>query len=150
MLGILSGGMSGRLFTEVREKQGLAYDVHAGSDNPRNLGMIFVSASCKPDRSATTFNTLLRELDRLSHDVTQAELDRSKRRIIARDETMVDITRSRRRILGSNLFHYGRPIPLAERIEQIRAVTVEDVQKYLRNHPRDRLSIVTVGPVDLP
>ena len=149
LLGVLSGGMSARLFTEVREKQGLAYDVHATNDNPRGCGMIFVSASCKPDRAQTTFRTLLGEIDRLSEDLTEEELDRARSRIIAREETMADLTRSRRNTLSYDLFHHGHPLPLEEKIEQLRAVTVPDLARYLAAHPRDRLSILTLGPHEL-
>ncbi|MHC4089935.1 MAG: M16 family metallopeptidase [Planctomycetota bacterium] len=149
MLGVLAGGMSARLFTEVREKQGLAYDVHAGHENPRAHGMIFVSASCKPERAETTFQTLLREIDRLSEDLTEDELQRAATRLIAREETLTDMTRSRRNALAFDLFHHGHPIGIDERIERIRAVTVEDLVRYLQTHPRNRLSIVTLGPASL-
>lgn len=149
LLGILSGGMSARLFTEVREKQGLAYDVHASHDNPRGCGMIFVTASCKPERAETTFRTLLREIDRLSEDLTEDELDRARGRIIAREETTADLTRSRRGMLAYDLFHRGEPSSVQERIEQIRKVTADDIAAYLDAHPRDRLSILTLGPKEL-
>jgi predicted Zn-dependent peptidase len=149
LLGVLSGGMSARLFTEVREKQGLAYDVHANNDNPRGWGMIFVSASCKPDRAETTFLTLLGEIDRLSEDLTEEELDRARARIIAREETLADLTRSRRSMLAYDLFHRGYPLPVEQRIAQIRRVTAEDVARYLAVHRRDRLSILTLGPHQL-
>jgi len=149
LLGVLSGGMSARLFTEVREKQGLAYDVHASSENPRGCGLIFVSASCKPDRAETTFRTLLREIDRLSEDLTEEELERACTRLVARDETMADMTRSRRRVLAFDLFHHGRPIPTEERLRKLRAVTLDDLKGYLNTHPRDRLSILTLGTQEL-
>lgn len=149
LLGVLSGGMSARLFTEVREKQGLAYDVHATNDNPRGCGMIFVSASCKPDRAEATLRTLLREIDRLGEDLTEDELDRARTRIIAREETSADLTRSRRNALSYDLFHREHPLPLEERIEQIRAVSAADLVRYLAAHPRDRLSILTLGPHEL-
>jgi predicted Zn-dependent peptidase len=150
LLGVLSGGMSARLFTEVREKQGLAYDVHASAENPRGGGMIFVAASCKPERAETTFRTLLREIDRLSEDLSADELDRAQTRLIARTETMADMTRSRRNALGFDLFHHGRPISVEERVGKLRAVTVDHLRAYLDAHPRDRLSIVTLGPQELP
>ncbi len=150
LLGVLSGGMSARLFTEVREKQGLAYDVHAGAENPRGTGLIFVSASCKPDRAEATFRTLLGELERLSRDVSQDELERAQTRLIARMETMADMTRSRRNNLAHDLFHHGRPIALEERVAEVRAVTLDGLAAYLEAHPRDRLSIVTLGPRELP
>ena len=63
---------------------------------------------------------------------------------------MADLTRSRRNALAFDLFHHGRPVPIEERIEKIRAVTIDDLSTYLQAHPRDRLSIVTLGPQELP
>ena len=144
--GVFAGGMSSRLFTEVREKQGLAYDVHAASENPRGHGLMFVSASCKLERADTAFQTILREINRLSQDLTEDEVDLARSRLIARDTALADQTRSRRQLLAFDLFHYGHPVPIEERLAKIKSVTVDDLLRYLEAHPRDRLSILTLGP----
>jgi len=146
MLGILSGGMSSRLFTEVREKQGLVYWVGAWNEHPRGAGMMFAGASTTPARCDQTARTLLREIDRLAEDITQEELDRAKIGITAKMQTHGDITRARVGELAGDIYHHGRPIPLDERKRQIEAVTVEDVRRYLATHSRDRLCVQTVGP----
>ncbi|MCG8404747.1 MAG: insulinase family protein [Phycisphaerales bacterium] len=146
VLGILSGGMSSRLFTEVREKQGLVYWVSAWGEHPRNAGMAFMGASTTPARCDQTVKTLLREVERLAEDVTEEELERAKVGIIAKSQTHGDITRARLGELGSDLFHFGRPVPIAEKNERIAAVTIADIQRYLSEHPRDRLCIQTLGP----
>ncbi len=146
MLGVLSGGMSGRLFTEVREKQGLVYWVAAWHEHPRNAGMIHLGASTTPERCDKTYQTLLREVDRLSEDLTTAEVERAIVGIVARTETRGDITRAHAAELVGDLFHYGHPVPIEEKMAKVRAVTVSDIQRYLADHPRDRLSVVTLGP----
>lgn len=148
-LEILSGGMSSRLFTEVREKQGLVYWVGAWDEHPRKAGMIFMGASTTPARCEQTFKTLLREVDRLASDVTEEELNRAKIGVIAKTQTHGDITRARVSELGADLFHHGRPISTEEKNAQISAVTIADVQKYLKDHPRDQLSVLTLGPKEL-
>lgn len=148
-LGILSGGMSGRLFTEVREKLGLVYWVSAWQETPRGCGMIFLGASTTPDRCDQTYAALLREVDRLADDITQDELDRAVIGIVARQETRGDTTRSRCSDLASDLFFFGRPIPPKERIAKVKAVTIDDVKRYLSIYPRDRLCVVTLGPRSL-
>ena len=145
-LGILAGGMSGRLFTEVREKQGLVYWVSAWQETPRGLGMIFLGASTTPERCDQTYRTLLREVDRLAEDVEQEELDRAITGIIAHRETGGDSTRAHCRELAGDLFHYGRPVPPEEKTAKIQAVTVEKIRAYLAAYPRDRLCVVTLGP----
>ncbi|MBU0717679.1 MAG: insulinase family protein [Planctomycetes bacterium] len=149
VLGILSGGMSGRLFTEVREKQGLVYWVGAWQDTPRGAGLIFLGASTTPDRGDRTYATLLREVARLAEDVEQDELDRAITGIVAAQETRGDTTRSRCGELGSDLFYFGRPVPVEEKIAQVQAVTIDDIRRYLGAYPRDRLCVVTLGPKPL-
>jgi len=145
-LGILSGGMSGRLFTEVRERLGLVYWVAASQDTPRGHGMIFVGASTTPERCDQTFAVLIREVDRLAEHIEQEELDRAVTGIVANQDTRGDSTRARCGDLASDLFHFGRPIPIEEKVAKIQAVTIGDIQRYLKAHPRDKLSVVTLGP----
>ncbi|MFN0138293.1 MAG: M16 family metallopeptidase, partial [Phycisphaerae bacterium] len=75
---VLSGGMSARLFTEVREKQGLVYWVGAWAEQPRGMGLIHLGASTTPERCEKTYQTLLRELARLSEDLTEEEVKRAR------------------------------------------------------------------------
>jgi predicted Zn-dependent peptidase len=145
-LGLLSGGMSSRLFTEVREKLGLVYWVSAWAEHPRGGGMIFMGASTTPDRCEQTFSVLLREVDRISEDLTQKELDRSVAGLVAKIQTQGDVTRSRCGELASDLFHFGRPRDRAQKIAAIQAVTIADIHQFLADHPRDQLSVVTLGP----
>lgn len=149
MLGMLSGGMSGRLFTEVREKQGLVYWVAAWQENPRGAGMIFLGASTMPERADKTYTTLLREVDRLAEDIEVDELNRAITGALAQRETRGDSTRAHCGELSDDLFHFGRPIPEEEKIRRIRSVTVEDVRRYLATYPRSPRCVVTLGPRSL-
>ena len=149
MLGVLAGGMSARLFTEVREKQGLVYWVSAWHEHPRGSGMIFLGASTTPARCDKTYVTLLRELDRLGTDLAEAELARAKAGILVRSEMAGDVTRSRCGELMDDLFHHGRPLPRQEQIARVQAVTLEDVKRYLAVHPRTPRCVVTLGPREL-
>lgn len=145
-LGILSGGMSGRLFTEVREKQGLVYWVSAWQDTPRGAGMIFLGASTTPERCDRTYATLLREVDRLAEDIQPDELERAIVGITAGYETKGDSTRSRCGELANDLFFHGRPLSPAEKLAKVQAVTIDDVRRYVTTYPRDRRCVVTLGP----
>ncbi len=145
-IGILSGGMSGRLFTEVREKRGLVYWVGAWQETPRGAGMMFLGASTTPERCDLTYKTLLNEVDRLSEDLTKDELDRAITGIVASQETRGDTTRARCGEIASDMFFFGRPLPIEEKIAKLQAVTVEDVRRYLANHPRNKLCVLTLGP----
>ncbi len=146
ILGILAGGMSGRLFTEVREKLGLVYWVGAWHEHPRAAGMIHLGASTSPDRCEQTLGVLMREVDRLADDLHSDELERSIVGIIARTHTRGEITLARAAELADDLFYYGRPVPTDQKLDQVSRVGVKQVGDYLERHRRDRLSIVTLGP----
>ncbi len=146
VLGVLSGGMSGRLFTEVREKLGLVYWVSAWQEAPRGSGMIFLGASTTPDRCDQTYTTLLKEVDRLADDIEQDELDRAITGIVANLETRGDSTRARCSELANDLFFFGRPLSDEEKIAKVEAVTIDGIRRYLATYPRDRLCVVTLGP----
>ncbi len=146
---VLSGGMSGRLFTELREKQGLVYWVTAHTEHPRGIGIVYLGASTTPERCARTYQTLLREIDRLAEDLEADELRRAINGLVSRAETRGDITRSRCSELSEDLFHYGHPVPLEDKIARTRQVTIADVKAYLHDFPRDQLSVLTLGPAEL-
>lgn len=146
MLAVLGEGMSSRLFTEVREKQGLVYWVGAWDEHPRQGGMIFLGASTRPERADQTVATLLREVERLGEDLTEDELARAKTGLITKSQTHGELTRARTTELSGDLFHYGRPVPTDEKIAMIARVSVDDIRRYLAAHPRGQRCLLTLGP----
>ncbi|MBK9126895.1 MAG: insulinase family protein [Phycisphaerales bacterium] len=149
LLGVLSGGMSGRLFTEVREKQGLVYWVGAWHAQPRDQGVLYVGASSTPDRCRKTYDTLLRELRRLGQDLTEEEVARARDQIIAQAETEDDLTRARAAGLSDDLFHFGRPVGIEAKLDAVRAVTLERAVDYARRLPVDKVCVCTLGPREM-
>lgn len=149
LIGVLSGGMSGRLFTEVREKQGLVYWVGAWHEHPRGAGVLHLGASTTPERCHQTLDTLLRELRRVSEDLTDVETRRARDSLIAHALTEDDLTRARASGLSDDLFHFSRPIGLQAKLDALRAVTVAQVADYARRLPIDRICVATLGPREL-
>lgn len=146
LLRVLSGGMSARLFTEVREKLGLVYWVGAWHEQPRGKGVVYLGASTSPKRCDETFKTLLRELERLGEDLTETEVRRARDGLIAHYETEDDLTSARAAGLSNDLFHFSRPVGLGPKLDAIRAVTLDRVRDFARGLPRDRLCVATLGP----
>lgn len=146
LIGVLSGGMSGRLFTEVREKQGLVYWVAAWHEQLRGKGIIHLGASSTPENCSRTQETLLRELRRIGEDLSQAETIRARDGLIAQFETEDDLTRARAAGLSDDLFHFGRPLGPEAKLQALRKVTVERVRDYARRLPTDRICVGTLGP----
>jgi zinc protease len=146
LIGVLAGGMSGRLFTEVREKQGLVYWVGAWHEHPRGRGVIHLGASTTPDNCEKTYRTLLGELGRIHEDLTDEETRRARDGLIAHLETEDDLTRARAGSLSDDLFHFSRPIGLGPKLESLRVVTTAQVEDYVQRTPRDQICVATVGP----
>lgn len=146
LIGVLSGGMSGRLFTEVREKLGLVYWVAAWHEQPRGKGLIHLGASTTPERCHQTFEALLRELRRLTEDLREDETRRARDALVAQALTEDDLTRARAGGLSDDLFHFSRPIGLEPKLDAVRAVTVEQVRDYAARLPLDGVCTVTLGP----
>jgi predicted Zn-dependent peptidase len=146
MLSVLSGGMSGRLFTEVREKLGLVYWVAAWHEQPRGAGVLHLGASTTPERCADTYAKMVHELRRVGQDLTGAEVDRARDSLISHMETEDDLTRAHAGALSDDLFHFGRPIGRTAKLDRLRAVRLEEVAAYARQLALDRLCVATLGP----
>ncbi|HEV2293266.1 MAG TPA: pitrilysin family protein [Tepidisphaeraceae bacterium] len=146
---ILSGGMSGRLFTEVREKRGLCYSVWAGYSSLKGQGSILGYAGTSNDRAQATLECLMTEVQRLSDGVTEAELDRAKTGLKASTIMSGESTSSRAGTIAHDYFMRGRIRTLDEIKSAIDAVTVDRVNAYLKQNTPGPFTIVTVGPKEL-
>jgi len=143
---VLSGGMSGRLFTEVREKRGLCYSVWAGYSSLKGQGSILGYAGTSNDRAQATLDCFLGELHRLREGVTAAELERAKTGLKASTIMQGESTSARSGAIAHDYFMRGRLRTLEEIKNAIDSVTVEQVNAYLKAHEAGPFTIVTVGP----
>ena len=146
---VLSGGMSGRLFTEVREKRGLCYSVWAGYSSLKGQGSILGYAGTSNERAQATLDTFIAELHRLSDGVTPEELERAKTGLKASTIMQGESTSARAGAIAHDFFIRGRIRTLEEIKAAIDAVTVEKVNEYLKAHRPGPFTIVTVGPKEL-
>ncbi len=144
-VGVLSGGMSGRLFTEVREKRALVYSVGAQAASLRNAGVIYAYAGTTAPRAAETLAVLKAELRRLGDDVTTEEIERAKVGLKAHMLMDQESTGARARELLDDIYFDDRIVPMKEIIGHINAVTVDDVKNYWRSHPMEPYALVTLG-----
>jgi len=147
--GILGGGMSSRLFTEVRERRGLCYHVDASHHSLRDRGALFCYAGTSAERAQETLDVTLDELRRLTGGIEQHELDRLKSRIKAALIMQQESSSARSSSLARSWYHLGRVRTLEEIAERIDALSVEGINAYLAEHPPGELTIVTLGPRQL-
>jgi predicted Zn-dependent peptidase len=146
---ILGGGMNSRLFSEVREKRGLAYTVGARSDGFQNAGLVRVYAATQPERAAESVSVIRSELSRLEVEpVSQAELDRAKIRLKSRVIMGGESSINRAVAISRDWWFRGRLRTLGEISESIDRVTTGDIQHFAREvRIVENLGFVGIGPL---
>lgn len=149
---VLSGGMSGRLFTEVREKRALCYSVSAGYSTEKEGGTLAAYVGTTPERAQESLDVLWNELARIrtpAGAVTPEEFQRAtvgmKSRLIFSGES----TAARAAALTGDYVRLGRARPLSELTAQIDALTVDEINAYLARRATGRATIQTLGPAAL-
>ncbi len=148
-VGALSGGMSSRLFTEVREKRGLCYSVSASYNTLRNRGSVMCYAGTSSDRAQETLEVLIGELVRLSEGIEQHEIDRLKARIKSALVMQQESSSARSSSIARDWYLLGRTRTLEEVGELIDGLTREAINTYLEAHPPKDFTVVTLGPQPL-
>ena len=146
---VLSGGMSARLFTEVREKRGLCYSVYASLNTLKDRGQVLCYAGTTAERAQETLDVLRGELVRLGEGIGEDELDRCKARAKSSLIMAQESTGSRASSLARNWYHLGRTITLEEVRSKIEGLTVKTVLDYVHAHPAKDFTILTIGPHEL-
>jgi predicted Zn-dependent peptidase len=148
-VGVLSGGMSSRLFTEVRERRGLCYHVHAACHSLRDRAGVFCYAGTSADRAQETLDVTLAELVRLGRGVEADELDRLKARIKSALIMQQESSSARSAAVARDWHHLGRVRTLDELGRLIDALSCRSINAYLAEHPPRDFTIVTLGPQTL-
>ena len=119
---ILGGGMSSRLFQEIREKRGLVYSIYSFASSYRDGGLLGVYAGTGEDEVAALMPVLTGELARIGATITRHEIERVKAQLKAGLLMAMERTRARAERLGQHMLIYGRPLPPEEIVERIEAV----------------------------
>jgi predicted Zn-dependent peptidase len=146
---VLSGGMSSRLFTHVREERGLCYAVSASYGATKDRGAILSYAGTTMPRAQETLDVLVAELHRLSEGVDENEFNRA---LIGMKSALVmqgESTGARAAAIAGDQYIYGRPRTLDELIELIDTVTLDQINQFVADNPPGPMTIVTVGPEPL-
>jgi predicted Zn-dependent peptidase len=148
-IGVLSDGMSSRLFDRVREQRGLCYTVMAGCHSLRTGGGVLGYAGTTVERAQETLDVTLREIEAIVEGVGEDELERQKVRVQSGLIMEQESSASRASSMASDWYHLQR-IMLAEEIERrIDAITSDDIVAHWKAHPPGHYRIVTLGPEPL-
>lgn len=146
---LLSGGMSSRLFTEVREKRGLCYAISASINTQRDRARVFGYAGTTNERAQETLDVTVAEVRRLHEDITEDELQRCKARAKSALIMQQESTMARSGSLARDMLFLGEPRELHDVRSLIDALTVEQVTQFAVDHTPKDIVLVTIGPEPL-
>jgi predicted Zn-dependent peptidase len=145
-VGVLSGGMSARLFTEVRERRGLCYSVYATHHTLKHRGAVFCYAGTGAERAQETLDVTLGELSRLASGIEEPELDRLKARIKSSLVMQNESSSARSGSIARDWHHLGYARTLEEVGRLIDQLDARSINAYLSEHPPADFTVVTLGP----
>lgn len=147
---LLGGGMSSRLFQEIREKRGLVYTVYSFQASYRGAGLFGVYAGTSPQNVQECVNVVSEQFAQLRElPVGEAELRLAKEHLKGNLTLSLESTSSRMIRLGRSEFSLGRQLATEEIEERIEAVSADDVRELARELlAQDELGLCVLGPVD--
>jgi len=154
----VGGGMSSRLFQEVRERRGLAYQVYSSVASYSDTGHMAVYAGCQPEKLGEVAGVIREVMDKVAVDgLTEAEVQRAKGQLRGGLVLGLEDTSSRMSRIGKNELNYGRYLGVDDTVARIDAVTTEEVcalARTLLGRPGGVSAAAVVGPYahadDLP
>lgn len=145
---IFGGGMSSRLFQEVREKRGLAYSVYSFSPSYSDAGLFGIYAGCSPSKAVHVAELMLSEFARLaSGGVSDDELRRAVGQLSGASALALEDSDTRMSRLGRSELTLGEFVDLDESLRRIGDVTASAVQELAEELASRPLSIAAVGTV---
>jgi predicted Zn-dependent peptidase len=145
---VLGGGMSSRLFQEVREKRGLAYSVYSFASSYSDAGIMGLYAGCSPKRASDVAELMVAEFRRVASDgITDEELGRARGQLGGASALALEDSDTRMSRLGRSELTLGEFADLDETLRRIDAVTAEDVRELAAELVDRPLSAAAVGPV---
>ena len=145
---LFGGGMSSRLFQEIREKRGLVYSVYSFLSFFEDTGMMGIYAGTGPKEIGELIPVLMEEIAKSRDGVTAEELERSRAQLKASILMGLESTSSRCEQLARQMLVYGRPIPIDEIVAGVDSVTLEDVKRAAIRLTSSEPTLAALGPID--
>ncbi len=144
---ILGGGMSSRLFQEVRETRGLAYSIYAFNYMNFDSGIFGIYAGTTPDKAKELITATKKEIEKICTKVTDDELERVRAQFEASLLMAKESTSGRMQKLGGDILAYNRVIPDQEVLDKVFAVTKKDLTKLAGDIFDSKVTFAGIGKV---
>jgi predicted Zn-dependent peptidase len=144
----LGGGMSSRLFQEVREKRGLAYSVYSYTSSFADCGLFGVYAGCQPRRVHEVLKICRDELQQVAeHGLADEELHRAIGQFSGSTVLSLEDTGALMNRIGKSELCWGEQLSVDATLERIAAVTPDEVRAVARDVLGQRPSLAVIGPL---
>ena len=144
---LLGGGMSSRLFQEVREKRGLVYSIYSFASSYDDGGLFGIYAGTGEDEVAELIPVMCDEIVKVGGGVREIEVLRARAQLKASILMSLESTSSRCEQLARQMAIYRRPISVAEVVASIEAVTPEDCARVARRLFATTPTVAAIGPL---
>lgn len=144
---ILGGGMSSRLFQEIRENQGLAYSISAFNQPYSDCGLFGIYAGTTPEKAQKLISSTKKEITKICQSINDQELVRAKNQFKAGLLMAKESTSSRMQRLGNNILSYNRIIKDEEVKQKIDNVTKQDVVAVAKKIFSGKESFAAIGKI---
>ena len=145
--GVLGDGMSSRLFLNLREEQGLAYDVSSSLNHFRDCGSLVVYCGVEPRKTTEAVQAVVKELSDMRGEVPAAELNKAREFTKGRLLLRMEDTRSVAAWLGAQELLLGQVSTIDETVKQIDEVTSDDLARVAgRLLDPEKFRLAVVGP----
>lgn len=145
---ILGGGMSSRLFQEIREKRGLVYHVSSFSSSYSDTGIFGVYGATTPENGNIFLELAVVEMVKALDSITEDELQRAKSQVRASMLMSLESSVSRAEKLAFNIKAYNRYVPKEEILQKINAIQLSDLKRVLDNMLKSVPTLASIGKVD--
>lgn len=146
---VLGGGMSSRLFQEIREKRGLVYSTYSFASSYADAGYFGMYAGCTPSKVRQVLDLLGRELDKLAEGgISDDELRKAVGQLCGGIVLALEDTGSRMSRLGRAELVSGEYQDIDETLRLIKSVTVQEVQDLARELAAAPRTVTVVGPFE--
>jgi predicted Zn-dependent peptidase len=144
---VLGGGMSSRLFQDIRERRGLVYTIYAYSGSYLDGGLFGVYAGTAEENLTELVPAMCDEVLKLTEGATDAEIARTRAQIKSGILMGLESTSARVERLGQHTLTYGQPLPIDEVVARIEAVDSSAIARAMKRVVASPPSVAAIGPI---
>lgn len=145
---LLGGGMSSRLFQEIRERRGLAYSIYSYNSSYRDCGLMGIYAGTGASEITELLPVLCDEICALPDTLNENEVRRARNQIKASLLMSLESNSARAEQLAQQLLIFGKPIPLEEMVARVEAVDVQAVSELAKSIFVSKPTMAAIGPLE--